>query len=83
MSTVQFVRDLFGDQEIFAIKEWVGPNGEMGVYCSQAMGHLYLLIFIQAQHLHYTHQYLDTERSLALRDAEIIAVFAGAQEIVA
>ncbi|EFH82744.1 hypothetical protein [Ktedonobacter racemifer] len=75
--TLQFVRELFGDDSFVALKEWAGPNGDMGVYHSKAAGYIYLLVYIQAQNLHYAHQYPDTEKTQALRDAAIIAAFAG------
>lgn len=81
--TLQFAKSLFGDASLVALEEWVAMGGNMGVYHSKAAGYIYLLVFIQGQQLHYTHQYPDTEKNLALRDAEIIAAFAGAQEIVA
>lgn len=81
--SLQFARALFGDDSIVALSEWAGPHGDMGVYHSKGTRYIYLLVFIQAQNLHYTHQYPDVAMTLALRDAEIIAAFAGAQEIVA
>lgn len=75
--TLQFAKELFGDNSFVALKEWAGPNGDMGVYHSPDTGYIYLLVYIQAQNLHYTHQYPDTAKTVALRDAEIIAAFAG------
>ncbi|GHO77243.1 hypothetical protein KSD_50140 [Ktedonobacter sp. SOSP1-85] len=81
--TLQFARSLFGDEGLVLLKEWNGPNGSMGAYHAKDVGYIYLLVYIQAQQRHCTHQYPDTEKDQALQDAEVIAVFAGAQEIVA
>ncbi|EFH82743.1 hypothetical protein [Ktedonobacter racemifer] len=81
--TLQFVRELFGDEGLVILKEWNGPNGSMGVYHAKDVGYIYLLVFIQSQQRHCTHQYPDTEKTQAFHDAEIIAAFAGAQEMVA
>ncbi|GHO55796.1 hypothetical protein [Ktedonobacter robiniae] len=81
--TLQFARELFSDEGLVSLKEWNGPNGAMGMYHAKDVGYIYLLVYIQAQQRHCTHQYPDTEKTQALHDAEIIAAFAGAQEIVA
>lgn len=54
----------------------------MGAYHAKDVEYIYLLVYIQAQQRHCTHQYPDTETDQVLQDAEVIAAFAGAQEIV-
>lgn len=79
---LQFLQEGFGDSSFIALKEWIGPNGEMGVYQSQDYGYIYLFILIDAvNRKYYLQQYRDEDlKDMAFHDAEIIATFSGAQE---
>jgi hypothetical protein len=79
---LQFIQEGFGDSSFIALKEWAGPNGEMGVYQSQDYGFIYLLVLIDASNrTYYQQQYTRELKHVALYDAVVIATFAGAQEI--
>ena len=79
---LQFLRDGWGDESLIALKEWAGPNGEMGIYQSKDYGFIYLFVLADAANRkYYLQQYRDEDlKDNALKDAEIIAAFAGAQE---
>lgn len=80
---LQFFRDGYRDQSVKSLKEWVGPNGTMGVYISQDYGYIYLLVLVDAEkRVYYQQQYVPhTPINIPLKDAEVIAAFAGAQEV--
>ncbi len=74
----------FPGLDIAAVKEWRNERGEMGVYHETSDGELYeassyvIAILVDGHLFHETlsHHY---NKSL-IEDAEIIALFAGAQE---
>lgn len=80
---LQFIRNLFNDPTIVALKEWVSPNGgEIGVYESSRKGyeHVYLLVFDPVSQ-HYMHAYNPDLRERAIAGAQVIAAVAGAVEM--
>ena len=79
---LQFLREGYGDTSFVAVKEWQGPNGTIGVYHSEAYGYWYLFVLVDAEkRIYYQQQYIPAmPQSTVMKDAEILAAFAGAQE---
>jgi len=80
VKALQYIRNLFNNPAIVALKEWRSPNGgEIGVYESRE--HVYLLVYDVVSQGCYMHPYNPDLREKALTGAAVIAAVATAEEV--
>lgn len=76
--TLQFIQAFYNDPSFVALKEWAGPNGEIGVYQSERYRYIYLFVLVNAeQRKYYQQQYAEKAKDAAFLDAEALTAFGG------
>lgn len=81
LTALQAIQEVFNDPGIVALREWITPNGEIGVY--QSREHMYLFALDRASGRYYMHPYNPDIKDQVIGAAEVVAAVAGAVEVTA